>query len=282
MGRSFGHYAAPHKVVLGWLTSQALTVTTSGSYTVQPLEVSGASVQALKIRRGTDNANWLWLEYRQPAGLYDSKLAAPFVYGLAPNQLFYLDASVSHIYSGGLIHYQDTTTGGQTHLLDFTPQSLTGSPSPLVPDDWLDPVLVGNWTDPYTGVSITTSNPTPSGLTVSVNYGPLPCVAAAPTVTISPTNPNAKRGQVVTYTVSIRNNDSASCVAKTFGLTSLLPVGWATTLPSQSPLIAPASLGSVAMTKTVPATAALGTYAVDATASAGGLSGVGGASVRVR
>lgn len=281
MGRGFGHYAAPHKVALGWLTSQAVTVTTNGSFVVQPMEFTGATVQALKIRRGTDNANWIWLEYRQPAGLYDSKLAAPFVFGLA-NPLPYLDASLSHIYSGGLLHYQDATTGAYSHLLDMTPGSLATSGSTLLPDDWLDPALSGTWVDPYTGLSITTSNPTASGLTVDIVYGPLGCAAAAPTVTLSPSSANAKRGQAVSFTVSVRNNDSAGCSAKVFDMSSSLPSGWASSVPSQTAGIAPGAIGSVSLTKTVPSTAALTSYTVDATAASGGLSASSSASVTVR
>ena len=281
MGRSFGHYAAPHKFKLGWLTTQVLTVTSSGSYSVQPTETVG-SVQALRIRRGTDNANWLWVEYRQPATIYDSKLAAPFVFGLPPNQTVYLDAAESHIYSGGLIHYEDATTGSYTHLLDFTPLSLTGSNNPLVPDDWLDPVLFGSWQDTYTGLTITTSNPTASSLTVDVTYGTGPCVESNPTVTISPANPSAKRGQNVTQTVTVTNNDTLSCFSKSFDLTSSLPSGWSTTFSQNPAVISGGSSVAVSMTKTVPSDAAFATYTVDATATSGTYSGSGSASVTVK
>ena len=71
---NLGHYPSPHKVRLNWLTSgsNVLTVESNGSYTLQPLETSPAGLQALKVRRGTGNNAWLWVEYRQPLGLYDS------------------------------------------------------------------------------------------------------------------------------------------------------------------------------------------------------------------
>ena len=277
MGRGVGHYAAPHKFKLGWLTTQVLTVTGSGAFALQPTEIPG-SVQALRIRRGTDNANWLWVEYRQPLGLYDTRLAAPVIHG----QVNYLAADQSHIYSGGIIHYEDATTGGQTHLLDMTPRSRAGNTTPIIADDWLDPVLAGFWQDPYTGVSIETTNPTSGALTVNVLYGTGACIAANPTVTISPANPSAKRGQSVTYSVTVTNNDTTTCFGKAFDLASSLPSGWSTSF-SQNPVTIPAgSSVSVSMTKSVPGDAAVATYAVNASATSGTYSATGNASVTVK
>src|SRR5207244_5815032 len=113
MGSSnFGHYAAPHKAKLGWITSDMQTVTENGSFACQPTEVTGA-LHTLKLRRGTETNSWLWLEYRAPVGLFDSTL-------------------LSQGFGGGLIHYEDSYTGSRTHLLDFTPQT----------DTWSDPVLI--------------------------------------------------------------------------------------------------------------------------------------------
>jgi hypothetical protein len=255
-------------------------VTGSGTFTIEPAELP-AGVQALRIRRGTDDAQWLWAEYRQPAGLYDSTLSAPFTWG-GLNQIVYLDAADSQIYGGALIHYEDASTGNRTHLLDFTPESRQGSTHPLVPDDFLDPPLAGSWQDPYTGVSMTTSNPTGSALTVQVSYGSGPCVESNPTVTLTPPNPSAKRGQSVTWTVTVTNNDTLPCAGKTFTLSSVLPPGWPTVF-SQSVLTIPAaSSASVTMTKTVPASAAAGTYAVDASAVSGAFGATAAANVTVK
>jgi M6 family metalloprotease-like protein len=157
---NFGHYAAPHKVRLGWMKDY-VTVTGNGSFTVQPTEYS-SSVQALKIQRGTDTSKFLWVEFRKSIGLYDSTL---------PTQAF----------SGGLVHYQDATTGGRTHLLDFTPGTAS----------FEDSALTGTWTDPYSNLSIGITSITESALGVSVGYAPAPCVQAPPTVTMAPLTPSA-------------------------------------------------------------------------------------------
>lgn len=277
MGRGTGHYSTPHKAKLGWLTSQVLTVTGSGAFALHPTEVPG-TVQALKVRRGTDDANWVWVEYRQPFGIYDTRLAAPVIHG----QVQYLDAADSHVYAGAVLHYQDATTGSYSHLLDMTPQSRLGNTTPIIADDWLDPMLAGHWQDPYTGLTIATSSPTSGALTVTVTYGSGPCVEANPSVMISPSNPAAKRGNSVTYSVTVTNNDTSPCFIKTFSLASTLPAGFQSSF-SQNPISIPAgSSVTVSMTKTIPGDAAFATYAVDATATSGTYSDSGSASLTVK
>jgi hypothetical protein len=268
----FGHYAAPHKVQLGWLTpAQVPVVTTNASFTLQPTEQQvGGVVQALKITRGTQKVrgvtttNSIWVEYRQPIGDYDSTL-------------------YPQVFTGGLVHYEDKTNSGATHLLDFTPNS--GVPESANPEvaEWSNPALAGTWIDPYTGISITTSNPTLGALNVDVVFGPIQCVRSNPAVAISPSNPSAVAGSDVVYTVSLTNNDSAVCSNRTFNLSSTLPTGWITLFSAFSLTLAPAATGSVSMTKTVPGGALAEMAAVDATAtSADGLhSGTGSANCTV-
>jgi len=233
---TLGHYAAPHKAKLGWLTSDMQTVTGNGSFSLQPAEAAGA-LHALKIRRGIDNNNWLWLEYRNPIGNYDSTL----------NSL---------VFGGGLIHYEDPLAGLHTHVLDFTPQT----------DSWSDPVLTPgkNWSDPYTNVSIAVDGASTNALSVRVDYGPLPCVEAAPAVSISPLNPSAYPGDNVPYTVTVTNNDSLACAPRTFNLSSIIP-GWPTSFSQNSLVVSPSTTSSATMSKLVPAGTAPATYSVDAT-----------------
>jgi M6 family metalloprotease-like protein len=72
MSWSFGQYSSSHKSMLGWLSngSGIQTVTTSGTFSLQPLEGLG-SARALKIARGS-TGSWVWLEYRTPMGPFDS------------------------------------------------------------------------------------------------------------------------------------------------------------------------------------------------------------------
>src|SRR5262249_30456346 len=153
----------------------------SGTYTLQPLEMNPAGLQTIKVQRGTGNNAWLWIEYRQSMGNYDSTLNPQG-------------------FAGTLIHYQDPTTGAYTKLLDFTPESYTDPyfdfyDSPLSPSQ--------TWQDPYTNLSLTVSSANSSGVTVSVNYGSVPCTQANPSVSITPLNPSTYAGAAAAYSVNV-------------------------------------------------------------------------------
>lgn len=241
---NLGHYTAEQKAKLGWLaSSNILQVQTAGSFVVKPLEAPvGGSPQALQIQRGTGNNAWLWLEFRQPLGNYDTTLN-------------------SQIFSGALVHYKDSVTGSYTDLLDFTPSTTAFTDAALPAGT--------TWQDPYTNLSVAVTGASSSGLSVNVSYGSAPCTAAPPTLTLSPPNPGAEPGGSAGYTVTLKNNDSANCASRTFDLSSTKPQGWLTSFASPSVTLVPGQSVNVAMTKSVPATAAAGTYEVDAVAQSG-------------
>ncbi len=264
----WGPYSAQHQVQnLGWLTSPVnyVTVETSGTYTIENYETrpAGALPKVLKIRRGTGNDAWVWLEYRQKTGIYESQV---------PN---------NQVFTGALIHYLDSTTGSYTHLADFT----TGTSS------FLDPALaVGQtWTDPYSNLSITVNSANPSGtpgvnasLNVTVTYGALPCNEANPTVTITPDPASVQEGKPANFNVAVKNNDTAGCASSTYNLSSSLPsnAGWTSSLSPSALTIAPGATGNATLTKTPPAGSA-GQYTVDATAAKTGFSGADTATLNV-
>jgi M6 family metalloprotease-like protein len=255
-----GLYSAPHKAeVLGWMnpTSNYQVVQSSGVWSLQPLEVSSPGLQALKVQRGTGNNAWLWVEYRQPIGNYDSTL---------PTQ------------PGALIHYEDSITdqyGPHTNLLDFAPVG--------TPNSFTAPALLPGqtWIDPYTNLSLFVQSATANALTVAVNYGAMPCTHANPAITASPLNPSTSPGENVGYNISITNNDSTSCPADTFSLSSSQPSGWTTTFSSNSLTLNPGQTAAVSMTKNVPGDVLAGIYPVDANAEDGTNAASGLASVTV-
>ena len=253
-----GHYAAPHKAMLGWLadTTGYQTVSTSGTYTLLPLETGLPGLKALKIQRGTGNTGYyVWVEYRQPIGNYDSTF------------------STTQLFQGATIHYEDPTTGPYTQLLDYT--------APITYYD--DPALVAanTWVDPYTNLSITALSATSSGLTISVNYGATPCTHGNPTVSVSPLNPSVYAGSSASYSLSVTNNDSSGCTASTFSLTSGQPSGWASSFSAMSVTLNPGQTGTATMTETAPAGATPATYPVSASAANGTMIGSGSASCTV-
>ncbi|HEY3835062.1 MAG TPA: NEW3 domain-containing protein [Bryobacteraceae bacterium] len=234
---NLGHYDAQHKVQLGWLTpSNVQNVSTSGSYTIGPYGTATAGPVALQVQRGTGNSDYLWIEYHQPTGNYESTLS-------------------SAIFGGATIRYLDSLTGsGYTDLLNFSPQL----------NSWLNPVLPTgqSWTDPYSNVSVTVNSATPSAMNVSVTYGAAACAPGTPGVTVSPSNPSVASGSSVNYTVTVTNTDSTGCGTGTFSLSSAQPTNWSSSLSSTALNIAPGQSASVTLSKTVPTGTTPGTYAV--------------------
>lgn len=234
---NFGQYAAPHKAMIGWLSgSNVLTTEASGTYAVQSLSQSSAGLQGVKIRRGTGNNSWLWVEYRGRNGEFDNSLPT----------------SAS---AGAVVHMEDSTTGTKSHLLDFTPGTSSFS----------DGALTGTWTDPYSNLSLTVSGGGTSALNVGVSYGSVPCTRANPSVTINPPNPSVAAGASTNYTVSITNRDSSGCTASSFSLASSLPTGWLTSFSPASLTVSPGQTLSATMTKSVAVTVLPGTYGINVT-----------------
>ncbi len=253
---NLGQYSAPHKTEqLGWTATNYQTVQSSGTYLLEPYETNPAGLKALKIQRGTGNNAWLWLEYRQPVGNYDPTVSP-------------------QVFTGALIHYEDSLTAAlHTDLLNFTPSD-TSFNSPAL--------IVGQtWTDPYTNLSLSVLSATSSGLTVSVNYGAVPCTSSAPSVAVSPLNPSIYPGQTASYSATVTNNDSSACSSSTINLGSSEPSGWSTSLSSSSVTLSPGQSASVTMGKGAPSGTPAGTYAVNLNVSNNAATGASTANATV-
>jgi M6 family metalloprotease-like protein len=149
-----GHFNAQHKMQLGWLTSGTdyAEVESSGSYLLSPFSAIGGK-KAVRVRRGIGINEWLWLEYRQPVGLYDSTLSL-----YSPSA-----------YAGALVHHERPLDYvGETYLLDYFP---AGTPNDFRTAP-LTPGIV--WNDPYTDLSLQTFA-SGSNLEVMVTYRPGGC-----------------------------------------------------------------------------------------------------------
>lgn len=159
------HFNTPHKESVGWFNpGNLLEVTTSGTYTLENIEVASGNLKALKIRRSNNNNPYLYLEYRRPVG-FDS---------LAPVG--------SNIYQGALMH--TAYTPSSPYLIDPTPPS---TKSTIV-------ILPGvTWTDPATATKIRVVSASTTSLVVNVTLGKTEFVN--PTVSIvSPSNGSTVSG----------------------------------------------------------------------------------------
>jgi M6 family metalloprotease-like protein/uncharacterized repeat protein (TIGR02543 family) len=254
---NLGFYASSHLAnTLGWLGSNTnfRTVESAGTYTIQNYEARPAGMKALKVRRGTGNDAWLWIESRQNTGIYSSQLN-------------------STLFTGALIHYQDSTTGSKSHLLDFT-TATSGFGDAALP--------VGEtWTDPYSNLSVTVNSVTAGAMTVSVNYGGVTCTAAAPTVSVSPTSASLDYGGKASLTVTVKNNSSSGCATESFPLAASVPSGWSASFASSSLSVSPGQQAQAALSVGVPSPYALGTYAVGVSAQSADTGKAGSASANL-
>lgn len=214
------HFNAFAKERLGWLNYNVspgiTTVSGNGNYKIPAYELQNSESKALKILKGTNPSNgakwYFYVEYRQPIG-YDKGFT-----------------------NSSLVHFGTEGYGNTSYLLDATPESA----SPWW-TDWRDPSLVPglNLFDPESGISITSQSADTSGATVSVNFGTPQCVHFNPTISISPSSQWGNSGQVLSYSITVTNNDSSKCSSSVFSVTPTLSLNFSQTPSSLSMTIAP-------------------------------------------
>src|SRR5450759_937566 len=244
------HYNAFQKERLGWLNYAASpsiqTVTTSGTYTINPYELGGSGPNALKILKSTDSTTgaktWYYLEARQAVG-FDAFLTNPIYY--TQNET---TGVLFHIGTDG-----DANTGD---LLDMTPATPTST-------GWFDPSLVAGqgFQDSAAGVTFTPTAVSSTGTTVQITFGS--CISANPSVSVSPSQSQyVTSGTAVNFTVTVTDNDTSSCAPATFNLGGSVPSGWAANWNAAGVSLSPGKSGSATLTVTSPTGTADGSYIV--------------------
>jgi hypothetical protein len=215
MGNSglVAHFNAFQKERMGWLnygtSLPILTVQGDGVYSIEPYAGAGTGPKALKILKSVDSlgrGTFYYVEQRLATGADSALSSRP---GLT---------------NGVIIHTGSEATGNSSFALDMTPETTS----------WADAALpVGrSFYDPNSGVRITTLSVGTSGATVDVQLGDLACVAAAPSVTLSPgQGPLVAAGTAVNYTLSVSNRNNAGCAASSFSLAAQAPsTAWTVTM----------------------------------------------------
>jgi M6 family metalloprotease-like protein len=241
---NLGHYAAQQKAALGWWSwgTQVQTVQSNGTYVIAPAEFATTAAQAIRVQRGSGNNAWLWLEYRQPTGLFDTTLP-------------------SQVHSGVLIHYEDSATS-MTHLLDYSPDSA----------NWNGPALAAGsvWKDPHSNLTLSVLSANASGASVNVSYGAEACSPQTPGFAVSPSSASVTAGGSVNYSITLKNNDSASCAPSSFTLKSLaLPAGWTGSVSPSSASLSPGQSLSAQLALSTSSSTPTDSYTVGASASDG-------------
>ncbi|MFM8266903.1 MAG: fibronectin type III domain-containing protein [Ilumatobacteraceae bacterium] len=201
-----------HKAQLGWLSGAVVTASTTTTQVIAPLE-SGSGVRMVRVPRG--NGTYLWIDFRQPTGLFDNFTAG------------------SAIVSGVSLRIApETTSLVQSQLIDVTPTS---------PTSFGDSTLKAgmSFTDPLTGVTISVLSVSASGAEVSIDYGADTVAPSAPTgLTATPTaasltastsevvlnwNASTDNRGVAGYRVYTDGSLTATTANRTFTVTGLTP-----------------------------------------------------------
>ncbi|HVT35567.1 MAG TPA: fibronectin type III domain-containing protein, partial [Nevskiaceae bacterium] len=110
-----------------------------------------------RVLRDPVSSAWLWVEYHQPLGTYDSYIT---------------QQSSSNLYQGALVRYENQLQSGYVYLLDFSPSA--------TPNNFLDSDLTPghSWSDPYSLLTLSVTHADASGLAVTVGYD-APCATLA-------------------------------------------------------------------------------------------------------
>jgi hypothetical protein len=153
-----------------WLASgNTLTATSSGDFLLAPVEVSTSTgVSALRVER--TSSTWLTLEYRQPYG-----------------SSFETFSSTAPVATGVTVRITPAyTTRSQSQLIDTAPGTTSFTDAPLAAGS--------SFTDPLTGVTITTVSISPAAAVVRISFGdaapppPASSPSAAPSATATPSS----------------------------------------------------------------------------------------------
>jgi M6 family metalloprotease-like protein len=154
MGRQSAQWAAPQKSLIGWFGSSGVeNVTAAGNYTIPPYESTGGN-KVLRVARDSSGKDWLWLEFRQSQGTFDSTLPPIAFSGLLAH---YEDPALTPTVS-------DSGAALYSNLVNFHPEIAN------VADPFLHPGQT--WADPYGSLSLRVTAASTGGLSVTVTYAP--------------------------------------------------------------------------------------------------------------
>jgi M6 family metalloprotease-like protein len=148
------HFNAYQKDRLGWLNYQVsppiTTVTTSGTYTIDPFETKNQNPKALKILKRAGGSDYYYLEFRQGIG-FDAELGS---------------CGTSCDYTKGVVFHQGNSSNGNTcDLMDMSPSTSNRLVALLPGQSWADPA------GPNGGVTFEVVSVASTGAVVKVTFG---------------------------------------------------------------------------------------------------------------
>lgn len=149
MGYGYDHFNAIYKEYFGWLSGKVQTVSSSGGYTIYPLEDTNNNTKAIKIRK-PDTNEFYYFEYRQALGF---------------------DSNLTEGITGGALGHIGNSNGSDTMLIDFTPNMQENDLDYMALTDGM------TFTDSANGVAVTAAVGEGS-VTLNVTLTPIPTYTA--------------------------------------------------------------------------------------------------------
>ncbi len=211
MGRgSFSlHFNAFYKELLGWIQpSETIQISSSGRYTLNPLELSSSSKKLAKVQSPYSTSTTFYLEYRRGVG-FDEKLNEP---DLSSNQ--------QGLFVNKIIYSPPDSRFAFPRLLDMRPTALPWE------SDLTGATLNSRTDDPGTGISIGPILLANDLLvTFDVEMTEPQCARNQPSVWVPHTI--LARGNAGRVNVIYHNSDSSSCGGSNFRVVKTdIPPTW--------------------------------------------------------
>ncbi|MCC2630813.1 MAG: hypothetical protein K0S38_622 [Candidatus Paceibacter sp.] len=202
------HFNAFYKEYLGWFnSSDALTITGSGNYTINPLELASSSKKYAKlVIPGSTDAPY-YLEFRNGSG-FDGKLNTS-----------YLALNKNGLLINNIIRYDYIDSIPMSRLLAVSPTDDYGTRYSLRPGK--------TFSDPDRGIAISTATSSSSGINFSVNYSAPVCTQRAPIYNSSYYQDIGNAGDYGYMSMNITNQTNG-CGPVLYTTVPHLPDGWIT------------------------------------------------------
>jgi len=213
------HFNAFFKDAFGWLDSP-LTITTSGTYTINALE-SGSGVHAAKIFPPSFSSAPYYVEYRRPEG-FDAGIVSNAPQSASNQNGLLINSALSPL------------SYPFSRLLDMTPKSSDY-------EDWTDIALLKKGKILFDPARSTVIGPVlsqdDSSITFKVQILPPKCIRQKPAVVLNPLGGGygaledskpvvVSPGDYPYLYISLQNLDSILCGSSDFEISAKVPRGW--------------------------------------------------------
>lgn len=236
-------FDAPHRDEVKWIDpGQIANISGNGTYNVYPLNESISSIKTLKIPI-PNSFQYYYVSYRK-AESYDSSLSSGITGGVS-----------IHVFSDS--PYVDSSN--PTNLIDNYPE---GQPY----NDFSNSSLRdgGEFNDPYNGIKIQQLSHDSNFATVNIALDKSVCRRGVPDFTIDPISASGSQGELVTYQIYLKDNDTSNCGASDFGFSDD-KYDWSSTYSQATVTLNPGESKIITKTMTPPYNARVGIYTINTT-----------------